>query len=57
MRAALEGARRAGVDDAEAALADVQARGSRSLVFEAVVRLLARRQLAEAPLHHFGELT
>ena len=48
VRAALEQACRAGVDGAEAAFADVEARGPRSGVFDAVVRLLASRQLEEA---------
>ncbi len=56
VRAALERARRAGVDGAEAAVADVQARGSRSAVFEAVVRLLARGKLEEARRRYITSL-
>ncbi len=44
VRAALEAAREAGVEGAAAAIADLEARGPRSFVFGAVVRLLAQRQ-------------
>ncbi len=44
VRAALEAARKAGVADAGAAIADLEARGPRSFVFMAVVRALAVRQ-------------
>jgi hypothetical protein len=47
-KAALEGARKAGVPGVEEAIADVAARGPRSFVFLAVVRRLARMQREEA---------
>jgi hypothetical protein len=47
LQAALERARRAGVPDAEAAIADIEARGPRSRVAQAAVRRLAAQQLEE----------
>ncbi len=44
---------------AEAAIADLDARGPRSFAFGAVVRLLAQQAVRgdEAKLHHFAKLT